>query len=76
MSLSLNIIRNKSMFTKYIPPPQNKKKTTDSKLLNGIVYNVTKAFYFRYILIFGSYYSSKNPEKIYLTVLNIYNNVS
>ncbi len=26
------------------------------------------------MLIFGSFYSSKNPEKIYLTVLNIDNN--
>ncbi len=29
--------------------------------------------YFRYILIFGSFYSSKNPEKKYSTVLNIDN---
>ncbi len=32
-------------------------------MLNGIVYNVTKTFYLRLILILGSFYSSKNPEK-------------
>ncbi len=32
----------------YNPPPQKKKKKiADSKLLNGIVYNVTKAFLFQ-----------------------------
>ncbi len=31
----------------YIFSPQKIKNYTDSKLLDGIVYNVTKAFYFR-----------------------------
>ncbi len=49
---------NKSINFYNPPPPKN---YTDSNLLNGIVYNVTKASYFRYILIFVSFlYSSKN----------------
>ncbi len=50
---------NKSInFYNFLP-----KNYTDSKLLNSIVHNVTKAFYFRLMLIFGSFYSSTNPEK-------------
>ncbi len=39
---------NKSInFYHFFTPPPPKKNDTDSKLLNGVVYNVTKAFYFR-----------------------------
>ncbi len=58
----LNIFLNVIYFTQETP----------FKLLNGIVYNVIKYFYFKYMIIFGSFYSSKNPEKC--TFLNIDNN--
>ncbi len=60
-----------SLLNKSINLYNNNNNYTDYKLLNGIVYNVTKAFYFTLMLIFGSFYSSKNPKKIYSTVLNI-----
>ncbi len=48
----------------YNPPP---KKQTNKKnkyiYMNGIVYNVTKAFYFRSMLIFGSFYSSESESE-------------
>ncbi len=49
-------------------PPQN---YTDTKILNGIVYNVRHFFSDKCFL---SFYSSKNPEKMYSTVINIENN--
>ncbi len=46
------------LFTEYI----YKNIYTDSKFLNGTVYNVTKAFLDKCGYC-GSFYSSKNPEK-------------
>ncbi len=38
---------NKSINFYNLPPLQKKTICTDSKLLNGLVYNVTKYFYFK-----------------------------
>ncbi len=53
--------------------PKKQKNYTDSKLLNGILYNVTKAFLFQinadlWIFI------KESRKKMYSTVLNIDNN--
>ncbi len=50
-------------------------KKINSKFLNGsLVYNVTKAFSFQRMLIFGSFNSPSTPEKIYSTDLDIHDN--
>ncbi len=50
------------LFSKDWSNSSNSNKLVKSDSKN--VYNVTKDFYFKYMLLFSTFYSSKNPEKM------------